>query len=456
MGYFDEILSLVRQGNDKINDMNDVLRMNPKSLTKRAQESTFQFPCLIGNDIPISMASVIVRNMDRVYASFVQTVIASDPFIDISIDRSPLDYLKRIHQNMKLESVIFESAIKNADDELKEAYEIIATECPDLLIPEEEERNFLEKAYQGEYKLFLDPTGSYGVAFSEANLTKDILDSNKEGLKDYLEKWDLRPFPAFEADATTRSQIATDIMQNQIDNEQHRENLERLKAMEKNAGAIRLTDLDVKKSNDIVPYALQVRLTAVNDKKDFVQFVDFIIGIKTVMHACPARELSDNIVYVLKNKNPIFNFIRWTTGEISLFKDLILHLDEIKYDVNYKNRGNTAFIPSLKRLKAQKFGLQRLKPTKLLPNSTIVISSFIADEIKQKVGLNVRDVYFAKKIISELFLMTFIIVDEGTETIDILYESANSFETYSLETLEREVDMSSNKLGREIGRMISR
>ena len=91
----------------------------------------------------------------------------------------------------------------------------------------------------------------------------------------------------------------------------------------------------------------------------------------------------------------------------------------------------------------------------ILPNATIVLSSFAADEIKEKSGVDVRDVYFAKKVISDLFLMTFMIIDEGTETVDILYQSASSFETYSLETLEREVDLSSNKLGKEIGRMIS-
>ena len=454
MGVVDEIFSALRKGNDLANDINDIAKLNPQSLSKRAADSTFQFPCLIGNDIPISMASVIVRNMDRVYASFVQPVVASDPLIDISVDRSPLDYMKRLHQNMKLESVIFESALYNKDEEMDEIREILTQECPDLLIPEEEERTLLEKCYNGEYQLFLDPTGTYGVAFSESNVTKEVLESNKEGLKEYLSQWDLKPFNAFEA-PSDRNRVATEILQGAVDAARREQNKGTLSATDKMNGSVKLLDRDVKKSNDIQPYAVQVRLMAVNSHKEFVQYIDFIIGVKTVMHACSAKEITDNIIYVLKNKNPLFNFVRWTTGEISLFKDLILHLDEIKYDVNYKNRGNTSFIPTLKRLKAQKVGLQRLKPTKLLPNSTIVVSSFTADEIKSTTGVDIRDVYFAKKIISELFLMTFIIVDEGTETIDILYEGASSFETYALETLEREVNLSSNKLGKEIGRMIS-
>ena len=45
-----------------------------------------------------------------------------------------------------------------------------------------------------------------------------------------------------------------------------------------------LKDNDVKKSNDLQPYAMQVRLMAINDKNEFVQFMDFIVGVKVVLH----------------------------------------------------------------------------------------------------------------------------------------------------------------------------
>ena len=34
----------------------------------------------------------------------------------------------------------------------------------------------------------------------------------------------------------------------------------------------------------MMPYAMQVRLMAVNDKKEFVQFMDFVLGVKTILH----------------------------------------------------------------------------------------------------------------------------------------------------------------------------
>ena len=51
--------------------------------------------------------------------------------------------------------------------------------------------------------------------------------------------------------------------------------------------------------------------------------------------------------------------------------------------------------------------------------------------------------------------MCFIIVDETTQTIDMILDgSTNGFQTYSLETLQREVTMNSNKLGQELSRML--
>ena len=76
--------------------------------------------------------------------------------------------------------------------------------------------------------------------------------------------------------------------------------------------------------------------------------------------------------------------------------------------------------------------------------------------IKKNFGYDLKNPKFALKLMKSLFLMNFIIIDEGTRTIDILYDGENTYQTYALETLEREVSMSSNKIGRELTRMISR
>ena len=51
--------------------------------------------------------------------------------------------------------------------------------------------------------------------------------------------------------------------------------------------------------------------------------------------------------------------------------------------------------------------------------------------------------------------MTFVILDEASRTISILYDGSDDFQVYSIESLEKDVAMSSSKLSKEIGKMIS-
>lgn len=453
--FMDEILALTRKGKNLTKDIEDLGNMNTKSIARRAKGTTCQFPCIVADSIPLNMASAVTKNMDRVYASFVQTVIASNPLIDITIDRSPLDYMKRLHQNLRLESAIDEDALFRSERETNALRSFMESECPNLSVPEDLYESVMDKVYNGEYKLYLDETGTFGVAFSEAVINSDVMDENKRLFKEHLSDFDLRPFPVSEASNKTMKE---DILRSVIDNanasaaatsrdEGHK--------YSKDLNTPRMVDRDVKRVNELQPYGLSVRLMAVNDRKEFVQYIDFIVGIKTILHVAKSREMVSNIGNVLKNRNFTFNFIRWTTGEISFFKDLVLHLDDIKMDTSYRSRGASPWFPTLKRLKDKKFNVSLSGVTKLVPNATFVISSFEVDDLKNEYGFDVRDIYFAKKVIKELFLLAFVIVDEGSETIDILYEGNDSFETYTLETLEREVSLSSNKLGKEIGRMIS-
>ena len=50
--------------------------------------------------------------------------------------------------------------------------------------------------------------------------------------------------------------------------------------------------------------------------------------------------------------------------------------------------------------------------------------------------------------------MCLIVVDDVNHTVDLLVDGQQDFQTYSLDTLEREVTMNSNKLGKELTRML--
>ena len=62
----------------------------------------------------------------------------------------------------------------------------------------------------------------------------------------------------------------------------------------------------------------------------------------------------------------------------------------------------------------------------------------------------------AIKLISTLFLMGLIIVDEAAGTLYAMYDGDKSFQLFSIDVLERENNLIRQNLGKEIGRMISK
>ena len=434
MGFIQDITSLMRKGPELAGQLNSV-KLNTKSIARGAKDSTFQFPCLIVDTVPIDMATTCVRTLDQVYASFTQTWLSMNSMFDISIDPTPSAYLNKLHQNLKLEGV------------------------ENLEVNEEDVPEYMEKVYDGSYRLYMDPDKTHGVLFNVADhATKEMMESHKDFLKEYMSEFDLAPIEITEADRTEMNagDLAAAVIDGQI-NSNRLDRQDQILRQSDRAQVPKLTDRDIKKSNDMLPYGIQVRLIAVNDKKEFVQYVDFIVGVKAILHTVSSSDMIDNIARALQNKSLAFKLLKWTTGEISLFKDIIFNINNIKADSLNRANGRSPFFGTLKRLRGKKFGVSNLTvPHALIPNATIVITSYEADYLEKNYAINVRDERIVKKLMNSLFLMSFIILDDGTNTMSVLYDGDSSFQTYSMETLERDNAINSNKLGREIGRMISR
>ena len=462
MGYLDDISSLAKSVTRKGAALSDLQSLadqyRHKSVARGALDGTLQFPCLVSDAIPIDMAATIARTLERVYASFVQTYLSLNNTIDISVDKNPNMFLKRFHKNIRLEST--------HEDLYKENF----------LESDNDYDALMERIYDGTTKAYINENENKMIIFNFSDkFNRSVFESHKDSLEKSLKDIDYTPFPnignnphynktGFATEdlskddlhelqmAALKGQIGA-----QVSGPQNRDQ-ESFKLMNNDKLRVpQMTDNDVKKSNDMQPYLMQVRLMAINDNNEFVQFMDFVVGVKVVLHNIKSNEMILNLQYALQNNGKIFNFIRWTTGEKSLFKDLLLHINDIKLDVANRSKGASPWWMTLKRLREQsKAQAAFLSRTQVVPNSTIVISSYEADMIQKNYGYSLRDPRFAKKIMDTLFLMNFVIIDDGTRTIDILYDGETNYQTYALETLEREVTASSNKIGRELTRMISR
>ena len=439
MGTIEDIMRLIRKGPELASQI-DSLDINRKSIIRGANDATFQFPILIADTIPIDMANTFARTMERVYASFTQTWISLHPFMDISLDPTPMSYLKRLHQNMRVESV----------NQFEDTGEILEKD--------------IKEAYAGENILYMNRAKNFGILFSGKNTgSKTMLESHRRYLDEYMKGYDLTSvieneplITEAESDGTSGLDLTSAFIDSQMNQIEKKERELRMKQTQDSNLSPRLLDRDVKKSNDMVPFGIQVRLIAKNEKNEFVQYIDFVLGVKAILHPVGSNDMIENLQRVMQNKSIFFKFLRWTSGEISLVKNILLDIDNIKMDSRNRQTGKSPWFGALRRLKEKKIGFRNFTvPHKIIPNATIVISSVEADYLENNAAVYVRNPKITKRLMSGLFLVAFVIIDDTTGTIDILYDGSDSFQTYALETLERENSMNSNKLGREIGRMIA-
>lgn len=449
MGSLGDILKEIKNAPRVINNISQS-NIRGKSMIRRAKDATFQFPMIIPKSCPIDMATACTRMMDRVYAGYTQIALGNNSTMNMALDSSPTQFLKRFHQNIKFEQAI-----------------------ADLAVPEDEREAYMEKAYNGEYRVFADPDRKFFMLFNAADKKLGMmLESNREGLKPYLSEINMskqmrdifesgyeEEYTEAESDETNAEDLTQALLDGKLKQQQLADRRALADIAKNNAAALRgpqLTDGDIKRMNDMTPYAVQIRLSVVNSADEFVQYMDIVVGIKTVLHLVDTDDMIANLEKALQNRSGLFRFLRWTTGEISLVKDLLLNMDDLRFDAANQNAGKSPLFGNLKRMKRRGVGMSGFAmPHGLIPNATLLVTSYEVDHMKNTYGIDMREESVTKKLMEGLDLMTFIICDDGAGTVDILYDGDATFQTYALESIEREVSMNSNKLGREIGRMIA-
>ena len=217
-----------------------------------------------------------------------------------------------------------------------------------------------------------------------------------------------------------------------------------------------LMDNDYKKANELVPTLIHIRIFPVDKISDTeLDPIDFVLGVKATLHPISSEEMVVNIVRGIKNDDKIFNFIRWTTGEIKFFKDFVFAMNDLKLDAVNTSSKASRWWTMLKRRKA----LARIKnvimPNKLLPNATIVITQEEVDILREQYGYNLANTNLIVKLMNAYFLIAFVIVDPALQRVKFLFDGKNEFDTLTYATLAREAT-TNDKQFKEMVNMLGR
>ena len=213
--------------------------------------------------------------------------------------------------------------------------------------------------------------------------------------------------------------------------------IEKSNAIHRSRTVVRISDNDVKKCNELVPTILTVTVQQMK-KDNFGGNINFVIGVKGLMHPVNSDEMVSNLLDGYKSGNKFFKFLRWTSGEISFLKDLVFNVNEIKEDVIKKHAKGSHWWTTLKRNRT----LARIKniygEKRILPNATIVCSMEEVMEIKDAYNVDLMDTRNVLRLMDRYFLIGFVVVDESQELCYFMFDGEHDYQALSFKGLERE------------------
>lgn len=420
MGILNDISEVVKSVSTLVRTNSSAMKKNNDSLAKKAKEGILQFPAICSNSLDADTLSMASKALERNYATFAQIVYTMNCVAQVDEIKGVGDFINKFHTNIGNTGTI--DVLNLA---LKEALEDYSQTELDGMVLE----TILCK-------------GS----------TNTIIHENSINLKEYMSGFNLDVLNDLFMPADIRKEI---IEENIAYNKNHRKYGDILLEAEdeKNPNLNRivipskvLDNNELKKANELVPTTLTLRINFMDKNGNLAGERTFNIGVKVTLHPASSEEIINNLCSA--RDTGFFKFIRWTTGELSLVKDVLLNLNEIKLDVVNKTAGKSGWFSTFKRLKAKSTILSKFSKGAqgFHPLGTIIISMDEAEIIKNKSGLDLTRVSDVKKVMDKFMLLGFVILDPATQTAMFIFDDSPDFEMQPFSGLKREGNGSNTDL----------
>ena len=420
MGILNDISEVVKSVSTLVRTNSSAMKKNNDSLAKKAKEGILQFPAICSNSLDADTLSMASKALERNYATFAQIVYTMNCVAQVDEIKGVGDFINKFHTNIGNTGTI--DVLNLA---LKEALEDYSQTELDGMVLE----TILCK-------------GS----------TNTIIHENSINLKEYMSGFNLDVLNDLFIPADIRKEI---IEENIAYNKNHRKYSDILLEAEdeKNPNLNKISipskvldNNELKKANELVPTTLTLRINFMDKNGNLAGERTFNIGVKVTLHPASSEEIINNLCSA--RDTGFFKFIRWTTGELSLVKDVLLNLNEIKLDVVNKTAGKSGWFSTFKRLKAKSTILSKFSKGAqgFHPLGTIIISMDEAEIIKNKSGLDLTRVSDVKKVMDKFMLLGFVILDPATQTAMFIFDDSPDFEMQPFSGLKREGNGSNTDL----------
>lgn len=442
-----------------------------KSVASASSNLTLVFPCVVEDSLDLSTAMMIVKAQERKCVAMLQMLFSAITITDVD---NAFDYISKFHTNLKIDDDIsIDSFIKTVDtfanslDENsgisidKDAYNIIKEDMKNISyylpdsINETAINNYNYSRLNGGAVICNEITYGKGIthwrSFSKGGPPEGVpyTTTSTGATHPYSSPSDTTPPPA----ASTTPPVATNprpristpttgkgqqtqrqIVQKMDDSTQKIKNTAEFFSKQ-------ILDSDVKKANELMPTTMLVNIITKNSDGDPIQSV-IVVGVKVKMYVASSADVIDRLRSKNRDGNGLNMFIRATTREISFWKDFVFALEKAKLDaLASSRRGSASPIWKLLERRALK---SRIRRTFRFTNDATAITSLTVSRssveyLKKTANMDLGNERTARQIMEALNLMSIVIVDEGLECADFIYDTGDDlYETIPFTALERE------------------
>lgn len=182
----------------------------------------------------------------------------------------------------------------------------------------------------------------------------------------------------------------------------------------------------IKKINELQPLMIKADLRFKNNDKD-IDTVKISFGVKSVLHPIDSEDIIYNVAASLKNASIMFKFVRWTSGEIKFWKDIVLQFEQNKNAGIQAAKEDSFWWYKLRKLSkdTRNKGLRGMESLNRI--TTLVLTKDEVDEIKRQSGFDLTQTMNVMQLFSQLFILNFMYVDEATERVFVFDENTRSY-----------------------------
>ena len=462
---FETIKDGVRIAGDVVNPKSVRVR-NARSLARATSGLTLAFPVICSNTLPIETASMIAKAIERKNVSMLQMAFSA---YNITNAKDAVEHLSKFHQNLNLSkmdldkfmdamemlgesSYVYPEDVRAVAEDCKRNLNyVLSNSISDTSLLEYSEiTRYGEKRVVKEARddIEYDKMAQSDIHHYEKMRQSDSQHRDKMTQSDSQHRDKMTQSDAQHRDRMDQSNSQFDRRQDQqqrfhdddMENERIKQRQNAVDSQRQQFTAMLLPS-DVKKANEMQPTLMLVQFY-VNDKdRDLNVAQQFVCGVKSKLYAVGSDEILNKIITKNVDSDILLKLVKVSTREISFVKDFLLGLDEARLDALSKSRkgsGSRIFKALERRAIKGKIRRSLRIENSAKAISSLVISSEEAEELKKYENIDIYQPRTIIPIMEKLNLLYFAVVDTTAESVDIITDGENEYETYSFTNLERE------------------